>query len=440
MSSIASLAVALQHHFTTSAEQAARTHGCVQRVRQFNGATLIQTLVLGFLEDPDASLSQLCELAHARGVTISPQGLEQRFTPQLAAALEEVLTVVMQTTWSATAVPVALLERFAAVWMLDATTISLPAALATVWAGCGGNPGQGEAAVKAVLAYDLLSGRLNGPVLQDGRLPDQRSALCHRTPVAGALWVHDLAYFNLSRFRKADAAGEYWLSRLKANTTVITLDGCRWNQADLLRQYRGTVVDLPVLLGVTDRLPARLLAIPAPQAVIHERKARLHKDARKKGQTVSQARLRLAGWTILVTNLPLELLSVKEAVVLLRARWQIEQLFHRWKTYGGLDRSRSRQPWRVLAELYAKLIAMLIQHWLVVVGAWNIPDRSMINAARIVRTHARQLGRTFDTLRTLRRELKILCAALSNVKRIAKRKHHPGTVQQLVAPPELSLT
>lgn len=440
MSSIASIAATLQEHLIRTAEQAARDHGCVQRVRQFSGATLLQTLILGFLEDPDASLSRLCELAQTRGVLISPQGLEQRFTPQLVATLEVVLAEIVETVCVGTTVPLAVLERFAAVWVLDATTISLPRALATVWAGCGGNPGQGTAAVKAVLAVDLLRGRLAGPILQDGRLPDQRSVLCQRTPVAGALWIHDLAYFNLSRFREADLAGEYWLSRLKANTTVTTLDGHGWKQADLLRSYRGTIVDMPVMVGRTEQLPVRFLAIPVPKAIARERKAQLHKEARRKGQSVSQSRLQLADWTILVTNLPVDMLSPAEAVVLLRARWQIEQLFHLWKTYGGLDRSRSQQPWRVLAELYAKLIAMVLQHWLVVIGTWQIPDRSMIAAARMVRTHARQLGRTIDTLRTLKAELAILQAALARVKRIAKRRHRPGTVQQLVSPPELSLT
>lgn len=59
MPSIASLAPRLQQHLTSTAEQAARSHGCVQRVRQFSGATLVQTLVLGFLDNPDASLSEL---------------------------------------------------------------------------------------------------------------------------------------------------------------------------------------------------------------------------------------------------------------------------------------------------------------------------------------------------------------------------------------------
>ena len=66
---------------------------------------------------------------------------------------------------------------------------------------------------------------------------------------------------------------------------------------------------------------------------------------------MSAARLALADWTILVTNVPLALLTLAEALVLLRARWQIERLFALWKQHGHLDQTRSGKPWRVLCEV-----------------------------------------------------------------------------------------
>src|SRR5690606_8620031 len=112
---------------------------------------------------------------------------------------------------------------------------------------------------------------------------------------------------------------------------------------------------------------------------------RLQQEARKKGQPVSQERLTLADWTVLVTSCSATELSPAEALALLRARWQIEQLFDLWKTHGGLDRSRSRQPWRILAELYAKLIGLIIQHWLLLHGDWAAPNRSWVKGAQVVR-------------------------------------------------------
>ena len=67
--------------FIQDAEDAARRTGCVQRLRCFSGATLVRTLVFGFLHHPRATLTNLVTMAAVVGVTISPQGLAKRFTP-----------------------------------------------------------------------------------------------------------------------------------------------------------------------------------------------------------------------------------------------------------------------------------------------------------------------------------------------------------------------
>jgi hypothetical protein len=55
--------------------------------------------------------------------------------------------------------------------------------------------------------------------------------------------------------------------------------------------------------------------------------------------------------------------------VLLRERWQMEMLSKLWKQYGRIDEWRTANPWRVLCELYAKLIGLLLQHWLIILFA-----------------------------------------------------------------------
>ena len=49
---------------------------------------------------------------------------------------------------------------------------------------------------------------------------------------------------------------------------------------------------------------------------------------------MSARRLAGADWNVYVTNIPVEHLSVLEAVVLAGVRWQIELLFKLWKSHG----------------------------------------------------------------------------------------------------------
>ena len=101
-------------------------------------------------------------------------------------------------------------------------------------------------------------------------------------------------------------------------------------------------------------------------------KYKLKSEAKSKCKKVSERSLRLSDWTVLCTNVPYELLTLEEAMTLIRIRWQtlirirwqIELLFKLWKSEGHIDESRSESSWRVLCELYAKLIVMVIHHWI----------------------------------------------------------------------------
>ncbi len=79
---------------------------------------------------------------------------------------------------------------------------------------------------------------------------------------------------------------------------------------------------------------------------------------------------------MVLTNVPRRRLSAEQVLAILRLRWQIERLFRLWKEHGHLDEWRSKKPWRILCEVYAKLAAMLIQHWLIQLGCWQEPHRS----------------------------------------------------------------
>ncbi|MEX1158256.1 MAG: transposase, partial [Thermomicrobiales bacterium] len=162
-----------------------------------------------------------------------------------------------------------------------------------------------------------------------------------------------------------------------------------------------------------------------PQAVRRQRERRLRREASKKRQTLRAERLALAGWTVLVTNLPRERLTLAEAPALLRVRWQIELLFKLWKQDGQLASWRSAKPWRILCEVYAKLIGLLIQHWLMVMAGWAAPDHSLVAAGQVVRQHVIMLAHTLEDPRRLRDTLDAIRRCLPHAGRLNPRRTHP---------------
>jgi hypothetical protein len=217
MTSLAQVAAALQHVLTEVADGAAREVGFVRRVRKWTGATFVQTLVLGWLGNPAASLSELTQVAAKLGVTVSAQGLTQRFGEQAATLLQRVLAAAIEQVIAAEPVAVPLLQRFTGVVILDSSTIALPDGLAQVWQGCGGRVAQGSAAaLKLAVRLDLCRGRLDGPVVTAGRSQDRASPLQHASVPTGALRLADLGFWSLEVFRRIAQGGGYWLSRLNS--------------------------------------------------------------------------------------------------------------------------------------------------------------------------------------------------------------------------------
>ena len=93
--------------------------------------------------------------------------------------------------------------------------------------------------------------------------------------------------------------------------------------------------------------------------------------------------LQLAEWTIVLTNASAILLSLKQVMLLLKVRWQIEILFKLWKEYLAIDEWNSHNPWRILTEIYAKLLTALLFHWTTLFDFWKHPDRSLFKTVQL---------------------------------------------------------
>lgn len=440
MGTIPQVAVALQWVLTAVADEAARATGFVVRQRQVTGAQFVQALVFGWLANAQATLNELTQTAGLVGLRISPQGLEQRFTAAAAACVRQVLEAAIGTVIDHQGRVPALLERFTAVTIQDSTHLGLPAGCASEWPASGQRPGQAPTAgLKVQVQQNLCGGQL-WVDLQPGRSQD-RSSPQQQTPLpAGSLRLHDLGYFSLAVLAHY-AAQEVWtLCRFMVNTAVFDDTGQRHDLAEWLRQQPGPSADLPIHLGAQHRLPGRLLAVRVDQEVADQRRRRLHAQARDQGTPVSAARLAVADWTLYFTTVPADLLSLEEALVLARVRWQIERLFKLWKSHGRLDESRSQQPDRQLTEVYAKLLAQIVQHWVFLAGDWVAPTASSLKAAQLLQKAAWWLGSALPDPDALIAALTRLVAAGATTTHLDRRRQHPATFQLLLDPSLARLT
>ena len=431
------MAKVLRTVFERDAPALAATMGVVQRKRKLDGTTLALLLVLGWLHHPQAGSSALARFAGTLGVRISKQGIEAHWTYRTAEWLYEVLLRAIGCMLSAKAVAVPLLRRFKSVYLEDGSSVLLPDGLARYWRGCRGGNAESrgtKAAVKLTLRLDLVHGSMHGPLLQAGRAHESTSLL-HRIPwVKGVLWIADMGYFALVRLVQVSQAGAYFLMPLK-DGVVTWLEGKRADVLGVLQACGSDEQEYEVDLGAAKQVHCRVLARRASEQQVKRRHKHQEEYARKHGTQVSQRQRDWACWTIVITNVPAALLTLAEAFVLLRARWQIELLWKLWKLQGVLDDWQTTNEARILCEIYAKLLGLLIQHWMLLLTCWDDPHRSWITVSEMVRDQTVVLAHGFCGRLSLTQALRLMAEAIVQAagRSIAGRSDRPSTSRLLLA-------
>lgn len=429
MTTITALAEVLQALLGKTADEVGRASGFIRRRRKLSGSSYAQALVFGWMSNPASTMSELAQAAATVGVNISKQGLDERFSERSAAFMGELLQQGLGQLIEGEAMSSGVFAHFTEIHVQDSTSLSLPAALRAYWPGCNGQ-GTGSAGLKISVDWELVRGGLQGIQLHAARQHDQQAPLAHQIPPAHSLQIRDLGYFNLQHFATQAMTGSYFLSRLKASAKLYTSDGQPLDWVNELLKCPVESVDREVLIGV-QRLPCRLLAWRVPDNVAEQRRTHLQEKASDHARPVSQTRWQSAAWSVYITNAPPDLLALPQAQVLAKVRWQIELLFKLWKSHGLLDEWRSADPWRCLTECFAKLLALLIQHWCYLLALWPRPERSLLQAAQLLRKHAFHLAAALAFSVGLTHTLTVIRDALTACKMTATRLR-PHTFQLIL--------
>jgi hypothetical protein len=246
-----SLVTSVPHHlatlFSNSADAVARQTGFVQRRSKLGGSEMARTLVFGWLHNPQATLEELAQMATDLGVTISPQGLEQRFGPRTAEFFQRLLHEAVLRVVSTDPVAIPVLQRFAGgVCLLDSTALPLPPAFAGIWRGCGVAVEQDGAGLKAQVQVNLLDGTLTGPFLHPGCVHDQQAVRRMPPLPAGGLRLADLGFFSIDSLQELHTQQIFWLSRVNVNTRFRDAGGRVWTSAAFLAQQTAATLDVPI--------------------------------------------------------------------------------------------------------------------------------------------------------------------------------------------------
>ncbi len=368
-------------------------HAAGLRQRNLTFVQLACILVLGWWKQPQAGPSALSRFAGSLGVSIEKQGLDCHFTQRTADFLLALLRRAVEYVVCAHAVSLPLLQQFRAVLIEDGSSISLPSVLQSVWRGCGGRAAKAgkdaktQAGLKVTVRWDLLAGRLHGPYLQAGRRHERSLVLREQVILPGSLWIADLGYWSLQWLRSLSQSGVYFL----------------------MRDIAGIV-----LWSANQRLD--LLAV-LPKVVGQRLELRVEVGASKQ----------VRGVRFLAERVPDEVARV-------------ELLFKLWKESGLLDDWQARDPWRILCEVYAKLLAMVVQHWFVLLSCWDDPHRSLSGVAEVLREQVPTLVHGLIGHLPLGRALGLMVQSVRGGCSIPKRSTRLSTSYRLLATWEPGLT
>lgn len=421
-SKITQIAEILQDILTRKADELGRASGFIKRQRKFSGSSFAQTLVFAWLANPSSSMEELSQSAANVGVSVSRQGIDERFTESAAQFMACLLKAALQCVVSGKRVETPILSRFSKVYVSDATIINLPDELEHIWAGCEG------AGLKISLCWEMLQGDWETVYLHAAREHDQQAPFAWQSLPQGSLVVRDLGYFKLKNLQMLSDYGLYWVSRYKVGTAIF-MNGERLDLLSWLCGQAQSTVDVEIESGLNERLNCRLIAKAVPPEVLRQRQERLKEWERKKQKKASPARWHLLAWSLYLTNAPQDLLATEEVEIIIRSRWQAEKVFYWWKDDGELDEWRSSNPWRILCEIYAKLLALLIQHWLMINAEIHDVRRSTLQASRSIRKQAWHLAFVLHDLQSLKRVMLHIVKCLKVGCRISPSSTSPPTFQ-----------
>jgi hypothetical protein len=419
----------VREFFSKRAEELGRETGFVQRRSKVTGAIFGWGMTLACLETGEATLGKIVRVSQQLGVSISEAGWQQRISDTAVEFMASLLGKAIEGFAVGSELPVAALQRFTRIEVLDSSEVSLSAGLRAQFRGA-----KRQAALKLQVSYDYLHGVISRLQVTEARRPDQSCELHLERAERGSLHLFDLGYFKQELLAALDAQGAFFISRLQTQTAVYE------QPDDLIR------LDLPVVLaglerarwegqvylGRKTRLPVRILAEQLPPAIADQRRRKAHQKAKRLGKAYSAHHLALLSWSLFITNVPADDLSFAQILGLYRLRWQIELLFKLCKSQARIASAGAWGRERFLCQLYARLLGVVLFHWLAAPLRLASHELSLPKAFALFQQSAGELRLAFSSVSPLSLFLAQLEGDFLRFALKSQRKKSPSSLQSFI--------
>ena len=241
-----------------------QTTGFVQRKSKMTAACFAKTLILGWLDNPQAALSELVQVSADLGVGISESGLHDRINAAAVRFLASLVEHSLCCLREHPPFPANILSQFTQVNIVDSSVFCLPDFLEEYFRGTSG-----ISSLKVQLSFDYLTGQFNAIELQEGRSPDQNCTFPIKFALPGSLTLIDLGYFKQTVFKKIDGGGAFFVSRLQTQTNLYENedDEHPLDLLNLLKEQSETSGEFTFYLGVKARLKTRVIFAKIPRKI-----------------------------------------------------------------------------------------------------------------------------------------------------------------------------
>lgn len=237
------------------------------------------------------------------------------------------------------------------------------------WLVCDGSTVQAPGAKRDDYRYHICVDLLR-LTLVEVKITDYRTgeSLARFSFVEGDVAVTDRGFAYANQIVATKQRGADVVSRMSPhNLPIYDSEGRRIDlHKQLHRHPEETIQTLDVVIKATDgkaEINAWIHAYRLNDRAAEKARRRLRKESKKHGREPKAETLFFAGYVLVVTTLPPEVLSAKVVLELYRVRWQVEVVIKRLKSLLDLDALRARRD-SPLAKLWLHgklLYALLIE-------------------------------------------------------------------------------